>query len=114
MMMHGLILWIFEAFVRLTYGDQVWEKVLTDLDLHVQSVEPMFHYDVQIALSILRQLSIEQRRDRNSLLEDFGTFLVTDPRVERVRRLLRFGGVEYTDFLHSLEDLKGACASCGA
>lgn len=105
--MHGLILWIFEAFVRLTYGDQVWEKVLTDLDLHVQSVEPMFHYDVQIALSILRQLSIEQRRDRNSLLEDFGTFLVTDPRVERVRRLLRFGGVEYTDFLHSLEDLKG-------
>ena len=107
MMMHGLILWIFEAFVRLTYGDQVWEKVLTDLDLHVQSVEPMFHYDVQIALSILRQLSIEQRRDRNSLLEDFGTFLVTDPRVERVRRLLRFGGVEYTDFLHSLEELKG-------
>lgn len=107
MMMHGLILWIFEAFVRLTYGDQVWEKVLTDLDLHVQSVEPMFHYDVQIGLSILRQLSIEQSRDRNSILEDFGTFLVTDPRVERVRRLLRFGGVEYTDFLHSLEDLKG-------
>lgn len=107
MMMHGLILWIFEAFVRLTYGDQVWEKVLTDLDLHVQSVEPMFHYDVQIGLSILRQLSIAQGRDRNSLLEDFGTFLVTDPRVERVRRLLRFGGVEYTDFLHSLEDLKG-------
>ncbi|SPF75981.1 hypothetical protein ALP8811_00976 [Aliiroseovarius pelagivivens] len=107
MMMHGLILWIFESFVRLTYGEQVWEKVLADLDLHLQSVEPMFHYDDQICLSILRQLSIEQSRDRNSLLEDFGTFLVTDPRVERVRRLLRFGGVDFTEFLHSLEDLKG-------
>ncbi len=106
-MMHGLILWIFESFVRLTYGDQVWEKVLVDLDLHLPTVEPMFHYDDQIGLSILRQLSIEQSRDRHSLLEDFGTFLVTDPRVERVRRLLRFGGVDFTEFLYSLEDLKG-------
>ncbi|WP_283401471.1 heme NO-binding domain-containing protein [Aliiroseovarius halocynthiae] len=102
-----MILWIFESFVRLTYGDQVWEKVLSDLDLHLHSVEPMFHYDDQIGLSILRQLSIEQKRDRHSLLEDFGTFLVTDARVERVRRLLRFGGVDFTEFLHSLEDLKG-------
>lgn len=107
MMMHGLILWIFEAFVRLTYGDQVWEKVLADLDINLQSVEPMFHYDDQIGLSILKHLAIEQGHDRQSLLEDFGTFLVTDARVERVRRLLRFGGVDYTEFLHSLEDLRG-------
>lgn len=107
MMMHGLILWIFEFFVRLTYGDRIWEKALVELDLHLQSVEPMFHYDDQIGHSILRQLSIEKGRDRHSLLEDFGTFLVTDPRVERVRRLLRFGGVDFTEFLHSLEDLKG-------
>lgn len=107
MKMHGLILWIFESFVRLTYGDQVWDKVLSELDLNLQSVEPMFHYDDQIGLSILKQLSLEQKRDRHSLLEDFGTFLVTDPRVERVRRLLRFGGVDFTEFLHSLEDLKG-------
>lgn len=107
MMMHGLILWIFEAFVRLTYGGQVWEKVLVDLDINLQSVEPMFHYDDQIGLSILKQLALEQGHDQQSLLEDFGTFLVTDARVERVRRLLRFGGVDFTEFLHSLEDLRG-------
>lgn len=105
--MHGLILWTFEFFVRLTYGNQVWTGVLSKLDLSLNAVEPLFHYDDQVGLSILQQLAIDLSRDRQSLLEDFGTFLVTDTRVERVRRLLRFGGVDYTDFLHSLEDLKG-------
>lgn len=105
--MHGLILWTFEFFVRLTYGHQVWSGALTKLDLNLKTVEPLFHYDDQIGLSILYELASELECDRQSLLEDFGTFLVTDSRVERVRRLLRFGGVDYTDFLHSLEDLQG-------
>ena len=36
-----------------------------------------------------------------------GTYLVAHPASERVRRLLRFGGVDYEDFLASLEDLRG-------
>jgi hypothetical protein len=39
------------------------------------------------------------------LLEDLGTYLVSHPNLERLRRLLRFGGVSYLDFLHSLEDI---------
>ena len=41
----------------------------------------------------------------DTLLEDMGTFVVSGPHGERVRRLLRFGGVGFRDFLHSLEEL---------
>ena len=36
-----------------------------------------------------------------------GTYLVSHPNVQALRRLLRFGGVGFTDFLQSLEDLRG-------
>ena len=38
-------------------------------------------------------------------MEDIGTFLVSYPGFEAVRRLLRFGGEDFVDFLHSLDDL---------
>jgi hypothetical protein len=44
-------------------------------------------------------------RPPESVLEDLGTYLVSHPNTERVRRLLRFGGESFDDFLHSLEDL---------
>jgi hypothetical protein len=44
-------------------------------------------------------------RPVESVLEDLGTYLVSHPNTEAVRRLLRFGGVTFEDFLHSLEDL---------
>jgi hypothetical protein len=39
--------------------------------------------------------------------EDVGTHLVTNPDREGLRRLLRFGGLHFVDFLHSLEELPG-------
>jgi hypothetical protein len=39
------------------------------------------------------------------LLEDIGTYLVTDPALEPLRRLLRFGGDTFAEFLGSLEEL---------
>jgi hypothetical protein len=41
----------------------------------------------------------------NTLLEDIGTYLVTDPALEPLRRLLRFGGGTFSEFLVSLEEL---------
>ncbi len=35
----------------------------------------------------------------------WGTYLVSHPSMEGLRRLLRFGGVNYVEFLHSLDDL---------
>lgn len=39
------------------------------------------------------------------MLEDIGTYLVSHPNMAAVRRLLRFGGPTFQEFLHSLDDL---------
>jgi hypothetical protein len=44
-------------------------------------------------------------RSAESVAEDLGTYLVSHPRTAAVRRLLRFGGETFVDFLHSIEDL---------
>ena len=39
------------------------------------------------------------------MLEDIGTYLASHPNVEALRRLLRFGGTHFIEFLYSLDDL---------
>ncbi len=105
--MHGLINKSFEGFLRKTYGDDLWRRSMEELDAGVESFEAMFLYDDALTQRLVDIAADFLAKPREILLEDFGTFLVTDPQSERVRRLLRFGGVDYVDFLHSLDDLRG-------
>ena len=105
--MHGLINRSFECFLRVTYGAQFWAGVAEDLGAGFEQFEPVLHYDDALSYRMLESASSRLGKPPESLLEDFGTFLVADPAAERVRRLLRFGGVDYEDFLASLEDLRG-------
>ena len=41
----------------------------------------------------------------DALLEDLGTYLVSHPTMAPMRRLLRYGGICFEDFLHALPDL---------
>jgi hypothetical protein len=52
-----------------------------------------------------RRISEVLDKHPNALLEDIGTYLVTDPALEPLRRLLRFGGGTFAEFLVSLEEL---------
>ncbi|WP_298565997.1 heme NO-binding domain-containing protein [uncultured Aliiroseovarius sp.] len=105
--MHGLILWSFERFMCLTYGHGRWRDIMRDLDLSYDSFVPMFRYEASMATAVVDATAAQLEKPRDMVLEDFGTFLVTDDRAGRVRRLLRFGGTSFVDFLHSLEDLSG-------
>lgn len=105
--MHGLINTSLEGFLCRTYGQDLWRKVMEGLDLGFDNFEPMFHYEDAITQAVIDASAQILDKPRDVLLEDFGTSLVTDPRSERVRRLLRFGGVDYVDFLQSLDDLHG-------
>jgi hypothetical protein len=49
--------------------------------------------------------AMQLSKPRDAILEDVGTYLVSHPNKESLRRLLRFGGVTFTEFLHSLDDL---------
>ncbi|MCF6445115.1 heme NO-binding domain-containing protein [Nereida sp. MMG025] len=103
--MHGLINRSIECFLRDTYGQAAWDDVARRAALPVQGFEAMLAYEDALTFDMLDAASGLLGRGRADLLEDFGTYLVAHPRVEALRRLLRFGGETFRDFLHSLDDL---------
>jgi hypothetical protein len=105
--MHGLINRSIQVFLKNTYGPALWADVARDAHLGFDGFEAMLSYDDRLTDQVLAAAARRLGRNREALLEDFGTFLVSDPGFERLRRLLRFGGVTFVDFLHSLDDLPG-------
>lgn len=103
--MHGLINRSLEGFLRDTYGNKIWQDVVTAAALEFDNFEAMLEYDDALTYAVLDAAAAQLARPRETLLEDMGTYLVSNPKVEALRRLLRFGGVTFTEFLHSLEDL---------
>lgn len=103
--MTGLINRTVECFVRDSYGEGVWLDVMRRLDLGYVGFEAMLDYDPAITERLLAALAGRLDRSVAELQEDVGTYLVSHPNTEALRRLLRFGGVDFADFLHSLDDL---------
>jgi hypothetical protein len=105
--MHGLINRAIERFARDTYGGDVWIQATRRMDLGFTEVAAMLHYDDAVTTRLLQQLADLLDKPAPDLLEDIGTYLVSHPNVESLRRLLRFGGVTFEEFLLSLDDLPG-------
>ncbi|WP_171210478.1 heme NO-binding domain-containing protein [Ruegeria sp. HKCCA5426] len=103
--MHGLINRAVQSFVCETYGQSCWINVTEAAELGFSEFEAMLVYDDEMTLSVLDILCAKLKRPRGELLEDLGTYLVSHPKMEGLRRLLRFGGETYVEFLHSLDDL---------
>lgn len=103
--MHGLILRAIQSFLRDIWGAGFWQAIAAELRLPPQGFEAMLTYDPALGPALLDRAAARLNRSRDSLLEDMGTYLVSHPRREGVRRLLRFGGAGFPDFLHSLEHL---------
>ena len=103
--MHGLINRAIERFVRDSYGRDRWLEVIEPLDLGFTAFEAMLVYDDALTPTLLSRLAAVLERPVPDLLEDIGTYLVSHPNLEALRRLLRFGGVDFEAFLHSLDDL---------
>lgn len=103
--MHGLINRAIQSFVGATYGQSCWVRVTEGARLGFVEFEAMLIYDDDMTTRLLEALSIDLNRPQAEILEDLGTYLVSHPNMEGLRRLLRFGGVTYVEFLHSLDDL---------
>lgn len=103
--MHGLINRSIQCFLRDTYGGAAWSDVAREARLNFDSFEPMLTYEAGLTDAVLNAAVKVLNRPRESILEDLGTYLVSHPSTEALRRLMRFGGVTFDDFLHSLEDL---------
>ncbi len=103
--MHGLINRAIQSFVSDTYGAQKWLEVTREADLDFVEFEAMLIYDDALTELVLNAAAKVLDRPRVDVMEDIGIYLVSNPKVESLRRLLRFGGVNFTDFLHSLDEL---------
>ena len=109
--MHGLINKSLQWFLSDSFGAGLWHEIARQSgvaqSLGPDGFETMQLYDDALTDAVLDAAVRVLRRPHDSLLEDFGTYLVSKQRMEPLRRLLRFGGVSFTDFLYSLDDLRG-------
>ena len=103
--MHGLINRSLECFISNTYGADEWRAVAREAGLEFEHFESMFDYDDVLSYAVLDASAARLSKSHNTILEDLGTFLVSSPDVQSLRRLLRFGGVTFEEFLHSLDDV---------
>ncbi len=105
--MHGLMNRAIECFVRDTYGWRRWCSIARDVGLEDASFEAMLTYDDALTDAVLDAASAQLNKPREDFLEDLGTYLVSHPTTEALRRLLRFGGDSFMEFLNSLDELAG-------
>ena len=103
--MHGLFNRALQRFVCDTYGADVWAIVADQAAVGIDTFEPMLVYDNSVTDAMLAASVHVLDKPREALLEDLGNYLVAHPNCEVLRRLLRFGGESFTEFLGSLDDL---------
>ena len=103
--MHGLILKSVQSFVSDTYGGQLWSDVVQVASVEPIEFEAMLSYDDALLPRVLNACAQVLGRPKSEILEDLGIYLVSNPKVEALRRLLRFTGGSFVDLLFSLDDL---------
>lgn len=103
--MNGLINRCIQCFLRDGWGDAVWQGVAQAASAPARGFEPLMDYAPELTERLLAAAVVRLDRERNCLLEDMGTYIVSHPKRAAIRRLLRFGGNDFREFLRSLEDL---------
>ncbi len=103
--MHGMINRALQCFLQDTYGEDRWHAIAAAAGLGPDGFEAMLTYPHGPADAVLRAAASDLSRPREVILDDIGTYLVSHPHMAVIRRLLRFGGPSFPDFLYSLDHL---------
>ena len=103
--MHGLINRSIQSFLCDTYGSAAWSSIMAAADLGFENFETLSRYDHRETDAVLDAASGYLSTSRGMLLEDLGIYLVSHPNMQSLRRLLRFGGDSFVEFLLSLDEL---------
>jgi hypothetical protein len=105
--MHGLLHRALQYFVREAHGPVQWEIIAREVGLENGGFEAFLDYDPQ-KTELLFDIAADQLGiPPIMLMEDLGTFMISHPGLESLRRLMRFGGDSFLEFVYSLEDLPG-------
>ena len=103
--MHGLINRSIQCFLRDTYGVETWDEIASGAGLDFDNFEALLVYEDAVTHRVLQSASARLDKPVASLMEDLGTYLISNAGFGGLRRLLRFGGISFVEFLHSLDDL---------
>ena len=103
--MHGMVNRALQGFLISTYGPAVWAEVRGQAGLPFTDFEAMLDYPDGMTMACFEAACHVLHKHPNALMEDIGTWLVTDTHLEPLRRLMRFSGASFLDFIHSLEEM---------
>lgn len=103
--MYGLLNRALENFLKERHGVPLWQRVTHRAQSPCDGFEPLLTYEPALTDALIAAACAELGQTRDTVLEDLGTALVSHRDRDGLRRLLRFGGVSFRDFLHSLEEL---------
>lgn len=103
-MMHGLVNRTIEVFVRSTYGDEMWHKVALAAKVDPEGFLTWSPSTEAVTFAIVDTASGLLEKTNHEFLEDVGAWLA---RLEQIRRLMRFSGSTYEEFLESLREMSG-------
>ncbi len=104
--MHGLVNRSIQCFLRDTYGSALWAEVAEAAGLGFDDFEALLAYDDELTDRALLAAADRLERSVDALLEDLGTYLISNGISDGLRRLLRFGGACFVDFLYSLDEIE--------
>lgn len=104
--MHGMINRGLQSFVQLIYSQKKWDQVTAEMGQVALNYEALLYYDDLETEDLIDAICLSINRTRAEMLEDFGTFLVSELSSPTVRRLLRLGGTTYSEFMYSLEEVE--------
>ena len=105
--MDALLLRSLQDYVVDTFSHADWHRVCQSAGIAAETFEPMLRYEPGLADRIAAVVAEVLGRPVEAIWEDVGIYLVTNPDREGVRRLLRFGGMSYVEFLYSLVEMPG-------
>jgi hypothetical protein len=81
--MHGMVNRALQGFIVANCGPDVWDEVRSIARLPEDGFEAMHTYDHALTLACFGAAVDVLDKHPNTLLEDIGTYLVTDPRWSR-------------------------------
>lgn len=105
--MHGLVNRSIEGFLRASYGPEIWQSVARTAGVDPEGFLTWSPTDDEVTIAMLRATAQKLRKSVGECLEDIGAWMT---RQEEIRRLLRFSGSDYTEFLESLRELPARIA----
>ncbi len=94
----------FELFVRDCYGKALWERLARQAKVDPRGFFLLQHSSEAVTKVMISEASRILRKSADELLEDLGGWLT---RREPIRRLLRFGGRDYPEFIESFSEFPG-------